>query len=41
MEIMDKQEKTYFFASEWGFLGKSHLYESIDMEDAIPIQKGS
>ena len=37
---MAEQEKTYFFASEHSILGKSQLYETLNMEDAVPTQKG-
>ena len=40
MEVMAEREKTYFFASEHSILGKSHLYETLNMEDAVPTQKG-
>ena len=40
MEVMAEREKTYFFASEHSILGKSHLYETLNMEDMIPTQKG-
>ena len=37
---MAEREKTYFFASEHSILGKSQLYETLNMEDAVPTQKG-
>ena len=40
LEVMAEREKTYFFASEHSILGKSQLYETLNMEDAVPTQKG-
>ena len=41
LEVMAEREKTYFFASEHSILGKSQLYETLNMEDAVPTQKGN
>ena len=41
LEVMAEGEKTYFFASEHSILGKSQLYETLNMEDAVPTQKGT
>ena len=39
MEVMEELENTYFFASEHSILGRSK-YETLNMEDAVPTQKG-